>query len=194
MMRARLSARNEGTQKYFRENSFLTCSTKDKYIADQTSSIKPVEAASAVTSSAVGIQLGCNSSSFRSAEAYDGQLTIVGTIQATLPCDLETFRCRLTWLGMLALDKTEHKSRSPNRAFPKWVVQSQRARRAIIGRTRPLLAIKAKSASPTITQTSSTAVTSSDLNCQYVEKIKPREAKSRAARLNNALLEQMIFI
>ena len=49
----------------------------------------------------------------------DDQLTIVGTIQATLPCDLETFRCRLTWLGMLALDKTEHKSRSPNRAFPE---------------------------------------------------------------------------
>ena len=43
----------------------------------------------------------------------------MGTIQATLPCDLETFRCRLTWLGMLALDKTEHKSRSPNRAFPQ---------------------------------------------------------------------------
>jgi hypothetical protein len=90
---------------------------------------------------------------------------------------------------MLALDKTEHKSRSPNRAFsPKWVVQSQRARRAIIGRARPLLAIKAKSASPTIT-----AVTSSDLNCPYVGKIEPREAKSRAARLNNALLEMMIF-
>ena len=71
-----------------------------------------------MTSSAVGIRLGYNSSSFRSAEAYDGQLTIVGTIQATLPCDLETFRCRLTWLGMLALDKTEHKSRSPNRTSP----------------------------------------------------------------------------
>ena len=44
--------------------------------------------------------------------------TFVGTIQATLPCDLETFRCRLIWLGMLALDKTEHKSRSPNRTSP----------------------------------------------------------------------------
>ena len=42
----------------------------------------------------------------------------MGAIQATLPCDLETFRCRLTWLGMLALDKTEHKSRSPNRTSP----------------------------------------------------------------------------
>jgi len=31
--------------------------TKDKYIADQTSSIKPVEAASAVKSSAVGISV-----------------------------------------------------------------------------------------------------------------------------------------
>jgi hypothetical protein len=36
-------------------------------------------------------------------------------------------------------------------------------------------------------------VTSSDLNCQYVEKIEPREAKSRAARLNRALLEMMSF-
>ena len=31
--------------------------TKDKYIADQTSSVKPVEAASAVKSSAVGISV-----------------------------------------------------------------------------------------------------------------------------------------
>ena len=118
MMRACLSAQNEGTQKYFLKTAFYG-TTNDKYIADQTSSIKPVEAASAVTSNAVGIQLGCNFSSFRSAEAYDDQWIIVGTIQATLPCDLETFRCRLTWLGMLALDKTEHKSRSPNRAFPE---------------------------------------------------------------------------
>ena len=62
-MRARLSARNEGTQKYFLKTAFYGA-TKDKYIADQTSSTKPVEAASAVTSSAVGIQLGCNSSSY----------------------------------------------------------------------------------------------------------------------------------
>ena len=112
-----------------RKNIFLKTAfygpTKDKYIADQTSSTKPVEAASAVKSSAVGIQLGCNFVVIRSAEACDDQLIIVGTIQATLPCDLETFRCRLIWLGMLALDKTEHKSRSPNRAFPKWVAQSQ---------------------------------------------------------------------
>jgi hypothetical protein len=87
--------------------------------ADPTSSTNPVEAASAVKSSAVGIQLGCNSSSFRSAEAYGDQWIIVGTIQATLPCDLETFRCRLIWLGLLALDKTEHKNRSPNRTFPR---------------------------------------------------------------------------
>lgn len=78
--------------------------TKDKYIADQTSSIKPVEAASAVTSNAAGIQLGCNFSLYPIRVSSDGQLTIVGTIQATLPCDLETFRCRLTWLGMLALE------------------------------------------------------------------------------------------
>jgi hypothetical protein len=51
------------------------------------------------------------------------------------------------------------------------------------------LAAKAKSASPTMT-----AVTSSDLNCQSFEKTKSREAKSREAGLNNALLEQMIFI
>jgi hypothetical protein len=38
-----------------------------------------------------------------------------------------------------------------------------------------------------------TAVTSSDLNCQDVEKIEPREAKSRAARLNDALLEMIFF-
>jgi hypothetical protein len=44
---------------------------------------------------------------------------INGTIQATQPCDLKTFQSRLTWLGMLALDKTEQKSRSPNRAFPE---------------------------------------------------------------------------
>ena len=57
-MRARLSARNEDTQKYFAKTAFYR-STKDKYAVDQTSSIKPVEAASAVTSSAVGFQLGC---------------------------------------------------------------------------------------------------------------------------------------
>jgi hypothetical protein len=143
----------------------------DKYIADQTSSIKPVEAASAVPSSAVGIQLGWNSSSFRSAEAYIDQWIVVGTIQATLPCDLETFRCRLIWLGMLALDKTGHKSRSPNRTFPEMGCSNQRARRAIIGRTRPLLALMAKSASPTMT-----AVTSSDLNRQYLAKVKARDS------------------
>ena len=53
--------------------------------------------------------------------------------------------------------KLNIKADRPTALFPKWVVQSQRARRAIIGRTRPLLAIKAKSASPTMT-----AVTSSD--------------------------------
>jgi hypothetical protein len=126
--------------------------TKDKYIAGPTSRTRPVEAASAVTSSAVGISVRVHFFITPIRVSSDGQLTIVGTIQATLPCDLETSRCRLIWLGMLALDKTEHKSRSPNRcSSPKWVVQNQRARRAIIGRHRPLLAITAKSASPTMT-------------------------------------------
>ena len=137
-------------QNIFVQSAFYR-TTNDKYIADQTSSIKPVEAASAVTSSAVGIQLGCNSSSFRSAEAYDDQWIIVGTIQATLPCDLETFRCRLTWLGMLALDKTEHKSRSPNRAFPQTGCSKSACSTGHYRQNRPLLATKAKSASPTMT-------------------------------------------
>jgi hypothetical protein len=45
MMRARLSARNEGTQKYFSEKTAFYRMTKDKYVADQTSSTKPVETA-----------------------------------------------------------------------------------------------------------------------------------------------------
>lgn len=93
----------EGAQKYFLQTAFYR-TTNDKYIADQTSSTNPVEAASAVKSSAVGIQLGCNSSSFRSAEAYDDQWIIVGTIQATLPCDLETHLMSLTWPRVLALE------------------------------------------------------------------------------------------
>ena len=46
-------------QKYFLETAFWRV-TNDKYIADHISSIKPFEAASAVKSNAVGIQLGCN--------------------------------------------------------------------------------------------------------------------------------------
>ena len=74
---------------------------------------------SAVTSSAVRSSVRVHFFVTSIHVSSDDQLTIVGTIQATLPCDLETFRCRLTWLGMLALDKTEHKSRSPNRACPR---------------------------------------------------------------------------
>ena len=102
-VRARLSARNEGTQKYFLKQHF-TVRRNDKYIADQTSSIKPVEAGSAVTSSAVGIQLGCNFVIIPIRVISDGQLTIVGTIQATLPCDLETHLMSLTWPRVLALE------------------------------------------------------------------------------------------
>ena len=118
-----------------------------------------------MTSSAVGIQLGCNSSSFRSAEACDGQLTIVGTIQATLPCDLKTFRCRLIWLGMLALAKTEQVDR-PTALFPEMGCSKSACSTGHYRQSSTTFGAKAKSASPTMT-----AMTSSDQNCQYVEKI-----------------------
>ena len=54
---------------------------------------------------------------------------VVGTIQATLPCDLETFRCRLIWLEMLALDKTERKKQiaQPHFSQPREAKRSSRS-------------------------------------------------------------------
>ena len=70
----------------------------------------------AVTSNAVRFQLGCNSH-FLGLKSLDAGTSTSEHDQATLTtCDLETSHCRSIGYGMLALAKTERKSRSLNRA------------------------------------------------------------------------------
>jgi hypothetical protein len=118
-----------------------------------------------VTSSAVGFQLGCISW-----DADPHKLAMVEYHCGHDPGNVTLRPGDIPMSADLARDvgvgiKLNIKVDRPTALFPEWVVQSQRARRAIIGRTRSLLALAAKSASPTMT-----AVTSSDLNRQCLEK------------------------
>ena len=166
----------EGTQNYFLETAFWRV-TNDKYLRGSYISHQTCRGlASAVTGIAYGFQLGCNSLNIPDPQkARHGPTIIVGTIQATLPlATCETFpkSVDLAWECWRWI-KLSVKVDRTTALLPEKGCSKSRARRDVIGRTRSLLAVKAKSASPNIT-----AVSSSDLNSKELKKHEFREAKS----------------
>ena len=95
-------------------------------------------------------------------------------------------------LGCWRWNKTEHKSRSPNRAFPHGLFKVK----CSTGHYRQNSITFGHQGQKCVSDHyGSDFFNGSDFfRPNTVDKIKTREAKSREAGLNNALLEQMIFI